>query len=84
MNILHVDHFCIHSDLLESYTLGIFPCINLFANVFLVRTWNVLHIMDVETISKDQTSVFSKMHNIPFHSLPPNGLLLAMGFTYPT
>ena len=82
MNILHVDHFCFHSDLWESYTLGIFPCINLFVNVFLVRTWNLLH-MDVDTISKDQTGVFSKMHSIPFNSLLPNGLLLAMGFTYP-
>ena len=82
MNILHVDHFCMHSDLWESYTLGILPCNNLFFNVFLVRTWNLLH-MDVDTISKDQTGVFSKMHNIPFHSLLPNGLLLAMGFTYP-
>ena len=60
----------------------IFPCINLFVDVFLVRTWNLLH-MDVDTISKDQTSVFSKMLSIPFHSLIPNGLLLAMGFTYP-
>ena len=31
---LAFDHFCIHSDLWESYTLGIFPCINLFVNVF--------------------------------------------------
>ena len=82
MNILCVDHLCIHSDLWESYTLGIFPYINLFVNVFLVRTWNLLH-MDVDTISKDQIGVFSKMHNIPFHSLLPNGLLCAMGFTYP-
>ena len=79
MNILHVDHFYIHSELLESYALGIFPCINLFVNVFLVRTWNLLY-MDVDTISKDQTGVFN---SIPFHSLLPNGLLLAMGFTYP-
>ena len=32
MNILHVDHLCIHSDLWESYTLGIFPCIDLFVH----------------------------------------------------
>ena len=81
MNILHVDHFFIHGDLWEIPYIG-FPCINLFVNVFLVRTWNLLH-MDVDTISKDQTGVFSKMHSIPFHSLLPNGLLLAMGFTYP-
>ena len=79
MNILHVDHFCIHSDIWEIPYIG-FPCINLFANVFLVRTWNLLH-MDADTISKDQTSVFNEMHIIPFHSLLPNGLLLAMGFT---
>ena len=82
MNILHVDHFFIRSDLRESYTLDIFPCINLFVNVFLVRTWNLLH-MDVDTTSQDQTGVFNKMHSIPFHSLLPNGLLLAMGFMYP-
>ena len=83
MNILNVDHFYIHSDLWESYTFCIFPYINLFFNVFLVRTGNLLH-MDVDTISKDQTGVFNKMHSIPFHSLLPNGLLLAMGFTYPS
>ena len=62
--------------------MGIFPCINLFVNVFLVRTWNLLH-MDVDNISKDQTDVFSKMYSVPFHSLLPNGLLLEMEFTYP-
>ena len=30
-----------------------------------------------------QAIFFTKMHSIPFHSLLPNGLLLAMGFTYP-
>ena len=79
---LHVDHFCIHSELWESYTLGIFPCINLFVNVCFVRTWNLLH-MDVDTISKDQISVSSKMHSTPFHFLLPNDLFLSMGFTYP-
>ena len=80
MNIFHVDHFYIHSYLWESYTFCIFPCINLFFNLFLVRTWNLLH-MDVDTISKYQTGVFNKKHNVPFHSLLPSGFLLAMGFT---
>ena len=37
--------FIVTYEIPDSYTLGIFSCINLFFNVFLVRTWNLLHMM---------------------------------------